>query len=307
MTTVRRRLTAYLDAHPRGVRLLRHPLKAVRQRRFGTVQNSLWLIQRTKQSLRRPSPYIVLACMPRTGSTFLTATLAEITGYQNRPLTFAYGRHEQELYLPKLLDFYHFGSVTQQHFRATQANLELLREFDIRPVVLVRDIFDVTVSIRDYLVKEQCSNWPTFYCDEEFWELSVERQFDAIIDLGLPWYFSFFVSWADATRKGEVSPLWMTYEEAQRDWSAASRRILDFCGVQTPEHELEAAFARISRRNPQSLRFNHGVTGRGKAALGKPQQDRIARFAEFYPHVDFSMIGIASSDGDHVQARSTRS
>ena len=234
--------------------------------------------------------------MPRTGSTFLTSALAEITGFKRLRLNHSLGRSEQELYLPKLLDGSRFGSVTQQHFRATQANLQLLRDFDIRPIVLVRNIFDVTISIRDYMLAEKCSTWPTFYCDEEFWDLPEARQYDAIIDLGLPWYFSFFVSWSEAQRKGEVPMLWVTYEDARQDWVAASKRILDFCEIDKPIAEIEAALSRNVSRNAAALRFNKGITGRGAATLSEEQRRRIAGLAAYYPHIDFSMIGIPARD-----------
>jgi hypothetical protein len=289
---VARSITAYLEPHARKQRLLRHPLKTVRERRFGTVQSGLWLVQRMKRRMARRRPFIVVACMPRTGSTFLTTALADITGFKRFPLNYAHGRNEQELYLPKLLDASSFGSVTQQHFRATQANLRLLREFQIRPVVLVRDVFDATVSIRDYMLKEHASTWPTFYSDDRFWDLSEERQFDAIIDLGLPWYFNFFVSWTEAARADEVSTLWLRYEDAMQDWSAAAKRVLEFCEIETSDSAIASSLEATTSRDPQSLRLNKGVVGRGKATLTIEQQDRIERFATYYPHVDFSMIGI---------------
>lgn len=291
-------IAAYSERHGRRKRLLTHPFKTVRERRFGTLQTGLWLAQRGKKHMVRRRPYIVVACMPRTGSTFLTTVLADITSFKRCPLNYAYGRNEQELYLPKLLDAYSFGSVTQQHFRATQANLQLLEEFEVRPVVLVRNVFDVTVSIRDYMLKEKASTWPTFYCDERFWDLTEERQFDAIIDLGLPWYFSFFVSWAEAARTGEASILWLTYEDAQRDWSAAAKRILEFCDIQATDSQISAALAATTNRSAESLRLNKGVVGRAESILTVEQHDRIARFAEhYYPHIDFSMIGIDSTSG----------
>ena len=40
--------------------------------------------------------------------------------------------------------------MTHQHCRATEANVQLMQAFGIRPVVLVRDLHDVIVSLRDY-------------------------------------------------------------------------------------------------------------------------------------------------------------
>jgi Sulfotransferase domain len=273
-------------------KLAQNPVRTIRQRSFGTLQGVLRLSQGMKHSMTNGRPYLFVACMPRTASTFLTSALSELTGYKKLSLTYSYGRSEQELYFPKLLDSYGFGTVTQQHLRATQANVDLMKSFSIRPIILVRDIFDVTISIRDFLRLEGCGRWPTFYCNDSFWELDEQSQLDSIIRLGLPWFFSFYVSWFETCRGHELEALWLTYEEARADWENTLNRIMQFYNLEADKGAVRGALERTWKEDNSKIRVNKGVTGRGRRELTEVQRSEIARLASFYPWVDFSMIGI---------------
>ena len=86
--------------------------------------------------------------------------MANLTGYAHSYLAFAYKNVEQELYLPRIVDNYGKGVVVHQHFKANEPNLDLLMEFSIQPIVLVRNVFDVLVSLRDHLNKYALDNIP---------------------------------------------------------------------------------------------------------------------------------------------------
>jgi hypothetical protein len=228
--------------------------------------------------------------MPRTASTFMTVVLSELTGYSN--VSLEYGRN---LYLPKLIDAYNYGTVTQLHLIADRPNLKLITAFSIRPVILIRNIFDIVVSIRDFLYQESFSRFFTFFCNEKYSELDEKTQYDFIIELGLPWYFHFYVSWYEACTSKKIESLWLAYEDVVADWNAALGKITSFYGIDKSDKEIEDALQRTlekGRRKILLTRLNKGVTGRGLAALTVEQQEKIIRFARFYPWVDFTKIGI---------------
>ena len=107
-----------------------------------------------KKSARAYPPSILIACMPRSGSTYLSNLLAAVTGYPRHPLVYTFYRNEQDLYLPALMKALTIPTVTQQHLRATGPTLELIDIFNLRPIVLVRNLFDVVVSYFDHLHQE---------------------------------------------------------------------------------------------------------------------------------------------------------
>jgi hypothetical protein len=248
---------------------------------------------RAKSRLGSPGPFVFVACMPRTGSTFLTNALSEVTGFPLVDLRFTFAWSEVELYMPRMVDAYAYGTVSQEHVRATQANLNLMRDLGIRPVILVRDLADVTVSVREYLLDAPYT-WPTLITST-FLESDESTQYDQIIDLGLPWFIAFYVSWYKATSESGIDALWVKYDDNIADWPKTMIRILEFYDLSVDPTQVSAALERVTRRK-ERLRFNKGVAGRGRDRLTDVQLDRIAAMTRFYPEVDFSMIGIGRDD-----------
>jgi sulfotransferase family protein len=276
------------SAHSRRLKkLVRHPLRATRP-----LQHGLTVASAFKLRFVPPGPYLFVACMPRTASTFLSEAICELTGFKRVELADTYAENEQELDVPRLLDAYSYGSVTQQHVLANARTIELMQRYSIRPVVLVRNVFDIVISIRDFLHTEGCAKWPTFFCtDESFRSLDEASQLEQIVELGIPWYFDFFVSWNEAKRRQAVDTLWVTYEDAVADWAGTMAQIATFYGIERDRDAIESALER-TRARASSLRLNKGTSGRGETILHESARERIERYARFYPEIDFSLIGL---------------
>ena len=148
---------------------LRNPISGFRKVRevkkflHQPAENGLKRALSYKKRFSKKRDHLFVACMPKSGSTFLANALSELTGYRYVNLAYAYERSEQNLYLPKLIDSFSFGSVTHLHVRATESTIDLMKMFSIRPVILVRNIFDIVVSIRDHMFNEGFE-FPTFFC-----------------------------------------------------------------------------------------------------------------------------------------------
>ena len=255
-----------------------------------TALRSLRFNLRAKRLFTKRRNCLFVTCFPKSGSTFLVSVLAESSGYIRQFLGYDH-LNEQDLYLPNLIDAYNMNIVCHQHTRATSPNLELIKEFGIRPVVLVRDVFDCLVSLRDHLDRES-RRTPVFTATDDFFSKSQTEQFDELIDLALPWYVNFVVSWKSAQSEG-VETLWLSYEDMMADKAEAVRQVLRFYGLDQFGSRVDAAIANVDAGD--GTRFNRGVRGRGRSLLSAEQQQRVMdRFGHF-PDVDFSMIGIAPS------------
>ncbi len=237
--------------------------------------------------------------MPKSGSTFLANALAQVTGYSQVQLCFGYERHEQDLYLPKVVDACRKNTITRHHTRATYHNIDILRKFNIRPIVLTRNLFDVVPSIKDHLFAEGFEKFPGFYCTERFAELSEEKQLDCIIDLVLPWYVNFYVSWFDAWQHRQLPVLWLRFEDVVKDWPSALQAALEFYGVRKSDTEIQEAVERTYQLDPKITRINVGKRKRDKVMLSEQQKQRVSKLASFYPWVDFSSVGL-KADSDEV-------
>jgi hypothetical protein len=246
---------------------------------------------------RGQSPMIIVAAAPKSGSTFLANTLMQLTGLRGFRLCAAYSTNEHDLYLPALCVTNSPGSsgcVSQLHMKGTFHNAALMRAFGIRPIILVRRIEDIVVSLQhDLREKAQAPNFTTgregysfIWQDECTQALSDERLIDLIIDLALPWFVNFYVSWQRLCAQGAVDALWLTYEQMLADTEGTLRQALQFLGVPATrpiDPEL------LSRKYGT---FRDGRTGQGGSLLTARQKERIRALFAYYPGVDFGKYGL---------------
>jgi hypothetical protein len=243
---------------------------------------------------RASKPLIVVAAAPKAGSTFLVNTLIRITGLRGFRLCAAYSTNEHDLYLPALCLMSRYGCVSQLHMKGTYHNAALMRTFGIRPIILVRRIEDIVVSLQHDL-REKCerpslgtgrSGYSFIWHDRSTKELSDERLLDMIIDLAVPWFVNFYVSWYRLCEQGAVDGLWVAYEELFGDKEKTVRRVLDFLGLRYAPDIDRAILSRKYRT------FRDGRVGQGALALTAAQQRRLRERFSYYPDVDFGKYGL---------------
>jgi len=232
--------------------------------------------------------HIFIACVPKTASTFLKNLLSSVTGYRDLFTVYAAGQSEHEIYLPTLRESAHLDTVTQQHCRASDANIHLMQAFGIRPVVLVRNIFDSVMSLLDFY---NHGAFKTSYFHADWPGLDEETKIDLLIENVIPWYFQFVASWDLAEKQKRIETHWLTYEELIADKSASVLRLLAFYGLGASRRGVEERIREIESEARQN-RFNKGLTGRGKSGLNDRQKEQIRRLTRFYPSTNFGRIGL---------------
>jgi Sulfotransferase domain len=243
---------------------------------------------------RADKPLIVVAAAPKSGSTFLTNTLRRITGLRGFRLCTAHSTNEQDLYLPALCLMSRYGCVSQLHMKGTFHNAALMRTFGIRPIILVRRIEDIVVSLQHSYKRKTAR--PAFGTGQEgysfLWQdqctkdLSDERRIDLIIDLAVPWFVNFYVSWYRLCEQGAVDALWVTYEQLIADKEQTLRQVLAFLGLEAPA----AIDPEILTRKYHT--FRDGRVGQGASALTAEQHRRLRERFSYYPGVDFGKYGV---------------
>ena len=239
----------------------------------------------TPQQLGR---HIFIACVPKSASTFLKNLLLNLTGYRDLFTVYAAGQTEHEIYLPTLREFADVNTVTQQHCRASDANIHLMQAFGIRPVVLVRNIFDSVMSLRDFYDK---GAFQTSYSRADWQALNEETKIDLLIENVIPWYFQFVASWDLAERQKRIEIHWLSYEELIADKASSILKLLEFYGLGASQRGVEQRIGEIEKRNRKN-RFNKGIAGRGQSGLKDRQKEQIRRLTRFYPSTDFGRIGL---------------
>src|SRR6185312_96573 len=139
--------------------------------------------------------HILIACAPKSGSTFLSSAISHLPDFVRADLTLGYGSREQELCLIHCAATHDTNYVAQHHVRFSETTGDLMRTFHIFPVVLARNLFDSVVSLRDHLIEKPQPD-PIAWVDRGFLSWSEERQLDFVIDFCLPWYANFLATWS---------------------------------------------------------------------------------------------------------------
>ncbi|HKD37105.1 MAG TPA: sulfotransferase domain-containing protein, partial [Pirellulales bacterium] len=217
-----------------------------------------WLISNARA--KKSCDHLFIACMPKSGSTYLSTVLQEVTGF---PASYVseWGEQNEGDICERRLRRLKRRSVIQQHIKCTQTNLKWMVKYGVRPIVLTRSLFDVVPSMHDHLVQKQ-GGLTCGYVRREFWTLCWSDRCDYLIQTHLPWYFNFLLSWRDAAEQLAICP--MSYEQLFADQVASLTIILDFHQIRASQDQLAAAIARAPAHN---TRFNVGVSGRGSRTL----------------------------------------
>lgn len=239
------------------------------------------------------APHLLVACMPKSGSTFLTQVLSEVTGFDHRYAFYAGHQNEQDLHRASLLHAVLRPAVIQQHLRATERNLQLLQGLRTRPVVLVRNVFDALVSMRDMIDKGGVESvfFPTEpFGASPFSALDIQIRTRAIVIQKSLWYVEMFASWFRAARAHRIEALFLSYETLMADKPGCVARVLEHSGIDYDFDNVAAAVVSVEGDKARS-RKNVGSSGRGRE-LPETLKQYIRGHTRFFADVDFEMVGL---------------
>jgi hypothetical protein len=217
--------------------------------------------------------HLLVACFPKSGSTFLSRALSLATGFPMRPLSVMFQHNEQDICQHKLRRLRQ-RSVVHQHVKGTFNNVWLLNQYQVKPVILVRNIFDTVISLNDHLRLED-HRIPTGYVHREFWNLDFDAAIHFLIRNHLPWYFSFLISWREAA--SQITCFRLTYRRLFSDVPAILHEVLDFYKISTVRGHVERV---ASEMKSVDTRFNKGVRGRGEQLLTAEHKQAIWQLAD---------------------------
>ncbi len=214
----------------------------------------------------------LIACFPKSGSTYLMRLMHEITQFPRVYLGEERGANEQDFSASILHRVRYQDGVCNQHVKGTTRNRQLAKAHHLRPVVLVRNIYDVVISLNDHFHNESC-DCPTGYVPRGHCALPQEDQLMFVIRFHLPWFFNFLLSWYEA--QDELPIYWLSYEQLFQDQKRVLDEVLNFWDISVSREAIEQGVINIQHRD---TRLNKGVRGRG-ASLSKELKQEITSLA----------------------------
>lgn len=234
-----------------------------------------WWVTRKKVLGVRNNTNILVACFPKSGSTYLIKLLSKVTRFPPAHLVQFYGQNEQDLFEHKIQHYYNSNNIIHQHVKGTNNNVMLMKKYNIKPVIQVRNIFDVIPSIHDHIENED-HRIVMSHVHKEYFDFSIEEKFDFLINMQLPWYFSFYISWKEASK--DIETLWITYDQLFSDQLGSITNILKYHNLTVDEDTIISSIKSMSK---EDTRLNIGKSGR-RDVLSDEQKEKIYKMADLW-------------------------
>jgi hypothetical protein len=166
--------------------------------------------------------------------------------------------------------------------------LRILKHFKIPVVILLRNLFDVVVSMRDHMNGNEY--FSSILIPNRYLSLSENDKIDYVIDTAVPWMVTFYASWVQALERGDIESEFVFYEDMIDDPIPFFQKSCRRLGVTVPASDIKDALDQIEKS--PTTRFNVGKAGRGLSELSPGQIARIRRHADYYPGINFHPMGL---------------
>lgn len=226
---------------------------------------------------------VLLACMPKSGSTFLCNAIAALPKFTATTLVPEWGRREQEIDESSLEKASFLGNfVAQHHVRYSDSTRNLIVKHALSSIVLVRNIYDVIPSFIDHHRNESLLH-PMAFVPEGIQSWSFDESALFVTNMIIPWYFNFYLSWDEVQDK-----LIVKYEDWVSQPENELSRICRYLQLDVTSQDIQFAVSTTINASP---RKNTVRPGRG-ALLPQECIDHVNTMARFYRDVDFSPLGI---------------
>ena len=267
-------------------------------------QNSI-----TRGRLLSGSQSHLLACLPKSGSTWFLSIFRGLPGCAYASFTPSYGAREQEIESSAislgLQEASGFHTLSQHHVKYNENTRSCLLEYCVRPIVLTRDIMDNLVSLVDHW-KIDPTPMSSAYIEKQYFNedmtLSINNEISPLeyaTILHGPWILNFYLSWRKYSTSVAgglppcLQPIFVNYSDLCRNTFEFYFHLLNQMGFEVEEDELMKAIARAGLDN---TRKNIGKPGRGRAhfSCDEGAATALERLLRLYRHEDLSGLGVGS-------------
>lgn len=244
------------------------------------IMNENILTQYATPPTNQPPKTAWLVAPPASGSTWLSRML--IWSFRWRTgqiIPRGFARREQEISIPRGWDAIHDNVfLPHHHSKASEPTMAFIKAYRVNMLILTRDLADNTVALIDHLTNDGVGI-PNGYIPLSFKKESFDTRAEIVISMILPWYISFYASWAYAEADEGIKPCYISYERLVSDTMPELARCLTHCNEQRNVNVYNLAIKKGAER--EQTRFNKGKPGRG-ANLPTQHRKEILRLCEIH-------------------------
>jgi len=221
-----------------------------------------------------------IIAQPKAGTTHMTFSLRRYFNgeYGSVNLWANRGIEVQDIHPATMLELInsHTDFIVKPHLQATPNNINALQHFNIRPIIMTRNIFDSVISMRDHFDKDVNEGTTgmvpmplgfPFYHDS-YRALSPQERIDYIIDYIAPWLIMFQYGWQ--RYQGEC--LRIDYDSFMKNKRRTFAHTIQF--LEGRQHAISKKRIQASLKH-EDIRYNSVISGRGLRELNAAQQARI--------------------------------
>lgn len=210
---------------------------------------------------------VFVAGMLRSGSTHIAESLARIMGCRvARPFyspTASPDEHHADpaVMMPLMIN----GSwVFHSHTKGTGNNRHYFQQLKLKPVVVVRNLFDSMISVYEQMEASPVMSVPGVP-RPAWWSMSATQKWKWLLLFFVPWTLAFRDSWQEHA-------LIVHYEQHFEDQVKSAQQILKYVDPQftVTDDAVDSCF----KHHKGLGRFNVGVSGRGMS-IPADVRDRV--------------------------------
>lgn len=214
---------------------------------------------------------ILLPLSPKSSGTYLRNVLSEYLGAHQCTFSYTSRLGNRDIHIPKLIELCstkHKRFVAHQHTFSWQANLRLIKRWNINVVYVNRPILDCINSLV-YMVEAEWTNkgFPKKHGGFHFLggpfleEMTKAERRSYILRCSVPWYLSYNMGWVEARRAIAKSNFTlMHYDEIAADNLGAVTKILNRLGISDVDHVRLNKIQENLIDDPKKIRLRKGET-----------------------------------------------
>lgn len=214
-----------------------------------------------------PHPVLFIAGLPKSGTTWLAQLLGEVPGYKVRQPADpdeCVAQHDICAAAFAALPWHRY-SVVKFHTRCTEANLAVIEKFNVRTIVMYRDLRDQCVSRYFHVLCDPTHRHHRYY-REASRDAGLAHSIEVTIEEYLPWvqgWLPYVAAFPDRFQE-------VRYEELRIHPEAVLARALTFYGIELSPKQVAAIVARVAASTTFDLRnnLNRGTGTARKGSIG---------------------------------------